>query len=134
MMANEEYLRKAEPHLIVRIDPQTNGQIKPTPRIDEVERGWDEVVDEGYDPGNSPLGPVYWRAVTRGEEQMYLSTFVASRDFIINAWGPRGLDYCDPITGTAGCCARAASGHAAVAPSSDMNSRRLSPRNCIRYS
>ena len=76
--------------------------IKPTPRIDEVERGWDEVVDEGYDPYNSPLGcPVYWRAVIRGEEQLYLSTFVASRDFIIKAWGSRGLDYCDPITGTA---------------------------------
>jgi hypothetical protein len=31
-----------------------------------------------------------------------------------------------PITGIAGCCARAPSGHAAAAPpSSDMNSRRL---------
>jgi hypothetical protein len=30
-----------------------------------------------------------------------------------------------PITGIGGCCARAASGHAAAAPpSSDMNSRR----------
>ena len=37
----------------------------------------------------------------------------------------------NPITGIAGCCARAASGHAAAAPpSSVMNSRRLirSPR------
>jgi hypothetical protein len=31
----------------------------------------------------------------------------------------------NPITGTAGCCARAASGHAAAPPSSVMNSRRL---------
>src|SRR5262245_25743920 len=30
-----------------------------------------------------------------------------------------------PITGTAACCARAASGHAATPPTSDMNSRRL---------
>src|SRR5262249_44831610 len=30
-----------------------------------------------------------------------------------------------PITGIAGCCARAASGHAAAPPSSVMNSRRL---------
>src|SRR5262245_17420311 len=32
----------------------------------------------------------------------------------------------NPTTGTAGCCARAASGHAAAPPSSVMNSRRLS--------
>ena len=40
-------------------------------------------------------------------------------------WGLR-----NPITGIAGCCARAASGHAAAPPSSVMNSRRLtrSPR------
>ena len=102
MMANEQYLRTAQPHLIVRMDLQTNRQIKPTPRIDEIERGWDEVVDEGYDPDNSPLGcPVYWRAVIRGEEQLYLSTFVASRDRIIKGWGSKGLVYCDPITGTA---------------------------------
>ena len=31
----------------------------------------------------------------------------------------------NPITGIAGCCARAASGHAAAVPISVMNSRRL---------
>jgi hypothetical protein len=31
----------------------------------------------------------------------------------------------NPITGIAGCCARAAIGHAAEPASSDMNSRRL---------
>jgi hypothetical protein len=31
----------------------------------------------------------------------------------------------NPITGIVGCCARAASGHAAAAPRSVMNSRRL---------
>jgi hypothetical protein len=31
----------------------------------------------------------------------------------------------NPITGIAGCCARAASGHAAALPSSVMNERRL---------
>ena len=31
----------------------------------------------------------------------------------------------NPITGIAGCCARATSGHAAAAPSRVMNSRRL---------
>jgi hypothetical protein len=30
-----------------------------------------------------------------------------------------------PIRGIAACCARAASGHAAAPPSSDMNSRRF---------
>jgi hypothetical protein len=32
-----------------------------------------------------------------------------------------------PITGIAGCCARAASGHAAALPMSVMKSRRLTP-------
>jgi hypothetical protein len=31
----------------------------------------------------------------------------------------------NPITGVPGCCARAASGHAAAPPSSVMNSRRF---------
>jgi hypothetical protein len=31
----------------------------------------------------------------------------------------------NPITGIAGCCARAASGHTAAPPTSVMNSRRL---------
>src|SRR5262245_21531029 len=36
------------------------------------------------------------------------------------------IDGTKPITGIAGCCARAASGHAAIAPpSSDMNVRRF---------
>jgi hypothetical protein len=37
----------------------------------------------------------------------------------------------DPITGIAGCCARATTGHAAALPSAAMNSRRriLNPRN-----
>jgi hypothetical protein len=39
-------------------------------------------------------------------------------------WGL--LEVQPPITGIAGCCARAASGHATAAPPmSDMNSRRL---------
>src|SRR5213079_3672795 len=40
--------------------------------------------------------------------------------------GPADALLRNPITGVAGCCARAASGHAATAPpSSVMNSRRL---------
>jgi hypothetical protein len=35
----------------------------------------------------------------------------------------------NPITGIAGCCARAASGHAAAPPKSAINSRRLIMRN-----
>ena len=37
----------------------------------------------------------------------------------------------NPITGIAGFCARAASGHAAAPPSSVMNSRRFNRPNCI---
>ena len=44
-----------------------------------------------------------------------------------NSSAPRVSLLSHPITGIAGCCARAASGHAAAAPpSSVMNSRRLS--------
>ena len=73
-----------------------------TPYISEVERGWDEIISEGYDPDHSPLGcPVYWRIVNRGDEKFYCSTFPAKRDQIIKAWGTRGLAYCDPVTGMA---------------------------------
>ena len=59
------------------------------------------------------------------------------------ALAERGQDVADcpgalvlrkPITGIAGCCARAASGHAAAPPRSVMNSRRLirSPRRRAR--
>jgi hypothetical protein len=36
-----------------------------------------------------------------------------------------------PITGIDGCCARAASGHAAAAPMSVMNARRFIRSKCI---
>jgi len=38
----------------------------------------------------------------------------------------------NPTTGIAGCCARAASGHAAAPPSSVMNSRRLMSPPALR--
>src|SRR6266436_49215 len=47
--------------------------------------------------------------------------------------GPADALLRNPITGVAGCCARAASGHAATAPpSSVMNSRRLNGAKSIR--
>jgi hypothetical protein len=49
----------------------------------------------------SLLGPVYWRIVERAGERFYLSTFMATRAHVTKAWGPAGLAYCDPITGTA---------------------------------
>jgi hypothetical protein len=101
-----EYLRSAQPHLICRVDP---GRVSPegsllklTPYIAEVETVWDEVLREGYDPDHSPLGcPIYWRFVTRGDEQLYCSTFVLTRDLVMKGWGTSALVYCDPITGTA---------------------------------
>jgi hypothetical protein len=78
------------------------GRIKLTPYISKVERGWGEVISEGYDPDHSPLGcPVYWRIVKRGDEQVYCSTFSATRDQIMKGWGTKGLAYCDPVTGRA---------------------------------
>ena len=99
-----DLLRVAEPRLIIRITPDPYNEFKRTlvPTIREVERESEEVIDEGYDPDHSPLGrPVYWRIVIRGGQKLYCSTFRTSRDQIIQAWGTRGLAYCD-AAGTVG--------------------------------
>ena len=66
--ASAEYLRSAQPRLICRVDIEEGREdrrSKLTPYISEVERGWDEIISEGYDPDHSPLGcPVYWRSLT----------------------------------------------------------------------
>ncbi len=73
---------------------------KLTPFIRKGGKQCDKVLREGYDPDHSPLGcPVYWRVVTRGEEEFYCSTFIATRDQVKKLWGTTGLDYCDPATG-----------------------------------
>ena len=48
---------------------------------------------------------------------------LAKRGHVV-AYAPGDALLRNPITGIAGCCARAASGHAAAPPSSVMNSRR----------
>jgi hypothetical protein len=97
-----EYLKAAQPRLIVRVEVATGTTFKRTPHIREVEDHQDEVLEEGYDPYHSPLGcPVYWRVVKRGDQQFYCSTFEASRDQIKKVWGSLGLVYCDHITGRA---------------------------------
>jgi hypothetical protein len=101
--ASAEYLRSAQPRLICRVDTEEEGRrCKLTPFISEAECGWDEIISEGYDPDQSPLGcPVYWRIVKRGDEQFYSSTFLAMRAQVIKGWGTKALAYCDPVTGTA---------------------------------
>jgi hypothetical protein len=106
--ASAEYLRSAQARLICRVESEGGGPVDEEGRLEmaryvrKVERGPDEVIDEGYDPDNSPLGcPVYWRVVNRGNEQLYCSTFLVKRDLIIKAWGTKALAYCDPVTGMA---------------------------------
>jgi hypothetical protein len=98
-----EYLRSAQPRLICRVDARPKqGEFKLTEYIREVDGGWEEVIDEGYDPDHSPLGcPVYWRIVNRGDERFYCSTFLATRAQVIKGWGRKGLAYCNPVTGMA---------------------------------
>jgi hypothetical protein len=89
--ASSEYLRLAQAHLICRIDPGGDLGVRCTPYIREIDRGTDEVLDEGYDPHHSPLGsPVFWRVINRGDEQFYCNTFLATRTQVIKAWGTQG--------------------------------------------
>ena len=66
-----------------------------------VEGPCDEVTSEGFDPEHSPLGPVYWRIINRGDERFYRSTFLVTRGQIINAWGTKGPAYRNPMSGIA---------------------------------
>jgi hypothetical protein len=96
----EDILRVAQPRLIVAIHKEKNETRVPNPFISEVDVGWDELISEGYDATNSPLGcPVYWRIVTRAEEELYLSTFLATPEQVVKAWGEEGLAFRDPSTG-----------------------------------
>jgi hypothetical protein len=100
--ALENYLRSAQPRLIVTCESKGERIHELTPYISEVDHGWDEVISEGFDPDFSPLGcPVYWREVNRGDERFYSSTFLVTRDQTIGVWGIEGLSYCDPATGIA---------------------------------
>ena len=86
-MTNEkraEYLRSAQARLICRVEGEgggpvdEDGRVKLTTYVRKVEHGPDEVISEGYDPDNSPLGcPVYWRIISRGDDRLYCSTFLA---------------------------------------------------------
>jgi len=98
----EEYLKAAQPRLVIRVVRGTGLKFKVTPYIKEVEHGCEEVIEEGFDPDHSPLGvPVYWRIIKRGDERLYCSTHLLRRDQLIRVWGTRGLVYCDPVTGMA---------------------------------
>jgi hypothetical protein len=52
-------LQSAHPLLIVRVKNVGHLRFENIPSTREVDPGWDELIDEGYDPSGSPLGPVY---------------------------------------------------------------------------
>ena len=85
----KDYLRSAQPRLIITCENKGRSSSL-TPHIGEVDRGWDEVISEGYDPDHSPLGPVYWRIVKRGDERFYCSTFPVRRDGYYQCLGGEG--------------------------------------------
>jgi hypothetical protein len=73
--------------------------------IREGEHANEEIIHEGFDPYYSSLRvPVYYRVVARGEQQVYCSTYVATREQILKGWGQIGLEHADPVTGTAVVC------------------------------
>jgi len=100
-------LQSAKPRLLTVVEPgeatSDGGQeMFVTPYISDVDLGWDELIDEGFNPeGKTGLGPVYWRVVERAGERFYLSTFMAPRAQVLKGWGNAGLKYCDPKTGMA---------------------------------
>ena len=97
----EERLRLAEPLLVTRVVHRGGLAYYLSTFLREKYVGWDELLDEGYDPIHSPLGcPVYWRIVVRGPERLYLSTFVLEREKILECWGPGALRHVDLFTGT----------------------------------
>ena len=97
-----EHLRAAKPSLIFCVEPQSDDTFEGSPLIVEVETQNEEVIDEGYDLQNSPLGcPVYWRIIKRRDGHFYYSTFEVPRDYVFKVWGTRGLSLCDPVTGRA---------------------------------
>ena len=73
-------------------DPSTK------PYICDSDIGWDELLDEGYDPDHSPLGPVYCRIIRRGNQKFYCSTCWVALHQILSGWGMKGLTHCDPKT------------------------------------
>jgi hypothetical protein len=102
LAALEIYLRSARPSLMIACESKGDRTFEVTPYISEVDRRWDEVILEGFDPDRSPLGcPVYWREVKRGDERFCCSTFLVTRDQTIRVWGIEGLSHCDPATGIA---------------------------------
>jgi len=96
-----DLLKSAQPRLLSRVEPIGATSYNVTPYISEAEVGWDELLDEGYDPNHSPLGPVYWRIIRRGDQKFYCSTARLTRDQVIKTWGVEGAAFCDPITGLA---------------------------------
>jgi hypothetical protein len=90
-------LRSAHPQLIVRVENTGDLEFETTPYIGRF-RGWDELIDEGYDPDGSTLGPVYWRRIRRANETLYCSAFLVTREQVIRTWGQKGLACCDPTT------------------------------------
>lgn len=81
-------LKAAVPQLIVMVCSKGNLEYEVAdPSIRKVDLGWDQLLDEGYDPYGSPLGPVYWRIVRRDDQKLYLSTFPVRRDDVIRILG-----------------------------------------------
>jgi hypothetical protein len=60
--ASAGYLRSVQARLICRVESEGGGPVDEEGRLEraryvrKVERGPGEVIDEGYDPDNSPLG------------------------------------------------------------------------------
>ena len=94
--ALEKRLKKARPKLIAKAknvyDPLTatcQCEIHSEVQKNGIELG--RVVQEGFDPHNSPLGPVYWRVVERDGRSFYLSVYETTPLDIERAFGAAAL-------------------------------------------
>jgi hypothetical protein len=103
MEVKENDLRSAKPRLICCVENPERFAFVPRTLISDVDLdGDDELIEDGFEPSSgSEIGPVYYCHVVRAGEQFALGTFMAPRVWVLKAWGPAGLAYCDPVTGMA---------------------------------
>jgi len=79
--------------LVMRAYTTPDGVFRMEARIESPCEGPVEVMKEGWDETVSPLRrPVHWRIERRGSAEIFCSCFAVTRQEVLRAWGPAGLE------------------------------------------